>query len=394
MSKRVIILVSALLLIIFVGVGVWAFSINREESEDEDKIKVAVSILPQVTFVERIGGDQVEVFELIPPGASPATYELVPSQLNDLSQTEVYFRIGHVPFEKSNVFRIEENNPDLRIVDTSEGIELLELEAHSHSEEKHGHSNDEGREGHSEEHSKLKEKCEEAGGVWLEDYKECEDIDSQSCIDIGGEYDSCSSACRHDEDAETCVLLCVEVCEFNVENNSHNEEYDHDNEEVGDDPHIWLDPTLVKVQGQIILDTLIEIRPDKEQYFQNNYDQFTTDLDQLDVDLTKTLELFRGETMLVYHPAFGYLANRYGFEQEHFEIPGRELSPTEVQEIVDEATEKSVRFVFVQQQFDTRNAQLIASEINGKVVQIDPLAKNYFENLRSLAQQIAASSES
>jgi zinc transport system substrate-binding protein len=349
-----------------------------------------------VTFVERIGGDEVDVFELVPPGASPATYELVPSQLSDLSEADVYFRIGHVPFEKANLARIEENNPDLKIVDTSEGIQLRELEEHSHGEEEHDHDGNEGEEGHSAdehgheegEHSELEEKCEEAGGNWLEEFGECENIESAKCSELGGEFDGCASPCRHQEDAEVCAQVCVEVCRLDEAKHS---EADHQHEKGGDDPHIWLDPTLVKQQGEHILETLIDLRPEREDYFRDNYNQFAEDLDQLDSDLAETFEPFRGETMLVYHPAFGYLADRYGFEQEHFEIPGKELSPSEVQEIVDEAQEEDIRVVFVQKQFDTSNAELIASEINGQVVKIDPLAKDYFENLRNVANKIAES---
>jgi zinc transport system substrate-binding protein len=87
--------------------------------QDEDALTVTVSILPQEYFVRRIAGDHVRVNVMVPPGASPATYEPTPEQLTDLSQSQVYFAIG-VPFEASWMSRIQAANPDMTVVDTSD----------------------------------------------------------------------------------------------------------------------------------------------------------------------------------------------------------------------------------------------------------------------------------
>ncbi|WP_281646503.1 hypothetical protein [Parendozoicomonas sp. Alg238-R29] len=59
--------------------------------------------------------------------------------------------------------------------------------------------------------------CLESAGKWLEKYKECEFMPVQSCKALGGEFNSCSSACRHNEDAMMCIQMCVPVCAFDID---------------------------------------------------------------------------------------------------------------------------------------------------------------------------------
>ncbi|MFH1307136.1 MAG: zinc ABC transporter substrate-binding protein [Candidatus Micrarchaeota archaeon] len=109
------------------------------EAAGDGKIRILVSILPQKEFVKSVGGDYVDVKELVPPGASPATYELKPADLIAIENAGIYFRIGHIPFEKAYIGKIESANPDLEVVDTSKNAELIYFgggsgEAHSHDE--------------------------------------------------------------------------------------------------------------------------------------------------------------------------------------------------------------------------------------------------------------------
>jgi len=104
-----------------------------------DKPVISVSILPQRYFIEQLAGGLAEVNVMIPPGASPATYEPTISQLGKLERSAVYMRIGYVGFEQSWMDKITSVNPDMRIADLSRGVEILlneSGEAHDH----HGHS--------------------------------------------------------------------------------------------------------------------------------------------------------------------------------------------------------------------------------------------------------------
>ena len=52
------------------------------------------------------------------------------------------------------------------------------------------------------------------GGRWLQEYNECEYLPQQQCENLGGEFNECASACRHDPEAMMCILMCVQVCSF------------------------------------------------------------------------------------------------------------------------------------------------------------------------------------
>lgn len=99
-------------------------------------MQVMVSILPQKYFVERVGGDRVQVAVMVEPGASPATYEPKPEQMAALSQAQAYFSIG-VPFEKAWLERIQAANPAMRLVDTTAGIERMPMGASSENLDPH-----------------------------------------------------------------------------------------------------------------------------------------------------------------------------------------------------------------------------------------------------------------
>ncbi len=112
-------------------------------TQSQDKLDVVVSILPQKAFVKAVGGEHVNVKELIPPGGSPATYEPKPSDLVNVEKADIYFRVGHIPFEKSHAEKFAGLNPNMKIVDTSVNVELRyfgEYEEHTHEhEEEHHH---------------------------------------------------------------------------------------------------------------------------------------------------------------------------------------------------------------------------------------------------------------
>ena len=265
----------------------------------EPRLSVFVSILPQVEFVERVGGRRVDVRALVLPGQNPATYSPTPKQLFELSRADVYFRIG-VPFENALIPRIRSAMKDLRVVDTRKGIRQREMLGH-------------GR--------------------------------------------------RHE-----------------------NEEAD--GHEAGLDPHIWLDPMLVKQQVQTMRDALSELNPDGAAEYEVNCRAYCDELDRAHERVGRALAPLRGREFFVFHPAYGYFADAYGLKQVAVEAEGKEPGPRQLTALVAAAKERGVKVIFVQPQFDKRNALAIAEAIGGVAVDLDPLAGDYIRNLEEMAAKI------
>ncbi|TAJ45865.1 zinc ABC transporter substrate-binding protein [Methanofollis fontis] len=98
---------------------------------EEGRMLVAVTIPPQAEFVERVGGERVSVLVLVPPGASPHTYEPTPAQITALSDARMYAAVGSgIEAERAWLDRISGVNPDMLMVNCSEGIALIDGDPH------------------------------------------------------------------------------------------------------------------------------------------------------------------------------------------------------------------------------------------------------------------------
>lgn len=92
-----------------------------------DRTGVAVTILPQREFVASVGGDKVDITVMIPPGASPHTYEVTPAQMVQLSKAKAYFKVGSpIEFELAWLDKLLAQNKDMLVVDCSKGINLIQ----------------------------------------------------------------------------------------------------------------------------------------------------------------------------------------------------------------------------------------------------------------------------
>jgi len=110
---------------------------NKGTKSDESKEVITVSILPERTFVQKIAGDDFEINVLIPPGSSPAAYTLLPSQLKDIARSAIWFRIGYIGFEHSWKDKIEQANTKMKVVNLSEGLDLIAEEEEQHGDHVH-----------------------------------------------------------------------------------------------------------------------------------------------------------------------------------------------------------------------------------------------------------------
>jgi zinc transport system substrate-binding protein len=155
----------------------------------------------------------------------------------------------------------------------------------------------------------------------------------------------------------------------------------------GLDPHIWLSPPLVKKQARAVFEGLIKVDPAHRSAYENNLEVFIAEIEALDQELENLFADRRGLRFMVFHPSWGYFAHRYGLKQVPIEIEGKEPKPAELGRLITVARQGGIRVLFAQSQFSTRSASMISREIGGRVVLIDPLAENWSENLRSVADQ-------
>jgi len=164
---------------------------------------------------------------------------------------------------------------------------------------------------------------------------------------------------------------------------------DQDNHASGGlDPHIWLSPPLVGKQAHTILKALQEIDPAHYSNYETNYQAFVAEIADLDRELKNIFMGKSGFQFMVFHPAWGYFANTYGLQQLAVEIEGKNPKPAQLRELIEHARENDIQVIFVQPQLSARSAEIIAREIDGQVVFADPLAEDWADNLRKVAQQI------
>ncbi|MCC4771941.1 zinc ABC transporter substrate-binding protein [Methanosarcina sp. DH2] len=171
------------------------------------------------------------------------------------------------------------------------------------------------------------------------------------------------------------------------EEGERDEESDEDHEEL--DPHIWTSPANAKIMVEDIYEGLVKLDPENEAYYAQNKDAYLEELDALDERIREKLEGSEGSNFLVYHPSWGYFAEDYGLNMISVEIEGKEPSAQDLAKLVDLAKEKNVKVIFVQSQFSTRSAEVLAQEIGGEVVAVDPIAKDYITNMDNVSDIFA-----
>jgi zinc transport system substrate-binding protein len=252
------------------------------------KILVAATILPLADFCRNLGGDRVEVQALIPPGASPHTFEPAPSVIARAGRARlfVYIGAGLEPWAERLLHSRE--TAGLTVVEAAAGLPLL----------------------HEAEH--------------------------------------------HQEEGE-----------------AHEAEHHHE----GGNPHIWLDPVLAKGICRRINAALIKVDPVHASEYETNLKAYLASLDGLDQEYRRQISTWRLKSFISFHPAFSYLAKRYGLKEVGvMELaPGREPTPRHLQDIIAAVRRYGIRVIFAEPQLNPRAAEVIAQEAGVQVLMLDPM---------------------
>lgn len=159
---------------------------------------------------------------------------------------------------------------------------------------------------------------------------------------------------------------------------------------VGEDPHTWLAPAMIREQVAAITAALKAADPEYEVFYSENLTVFLGELAVVEERVAKTLAPHRGEYFYVFHPAFGRFGEAFGLQQVAIEAEGKRPSPRQLGDLIARARAEGVRIIFVQAQFDPRAARTVAEAIGGAVVSLDPLAEDVLGNLVAISDAISA----
>ena len=169
------------------------------------------------------------------------------------------------------------------------------------------------------------------------------------------------------------------------------DDHEHGHGESLFDPHIWLDPLRMKIVASTTADALERLLPESGPEIRHNLQRLHDAIDQSHTLIVSILEPHTGESILVFHPAFGYFTRRYGLHQIAVEDEGKAPSARRLAEVVRTFDGGSITAIFVQPQFSISAAQRVADALECEVVTLDPLAEIYLANLEIMANRIAAS---
>jgi zinc transport system substrate-binding protein len=156
------------------------------------------------------------------------------------------------------------------------------------------------------------------------------------------------------------------------------------------DPHLWTDPRLAARMALTIGEALARLDAAGAVHYRRAASAVEARLLALHEDIARELAPVAGRTFVVFHPSWGYFADAYGLKQLPIELGGREPGPRSLATVIETAKAADARAVFVQSQFSRRGAQAVAEAIGAKLVEADPLAADYADNLRRVAASMRA----
>lgn len=147
---------------------------------------------------------------------------------------------------------------------------------------------------------------------------------------------------------------------------------------AGVEPHIWSSAPNALRMADNLTNALIALDPGGDSLYRHRCDSLGRVIQRVD-SLCRALLSAPGadRAFMIYHPALSYFARDYGLRQIPIEEGGKEPSPARLQELIDLCREEAVHVVFVQPEFDRRNARLIADQTGTQIADINPLAYDW-----------------
>ncbi len=164
---------------------------------------------------------------------------------------------------------------------------------------------------------------------------------------------------------------------------------EHHHHAGGVEPHIWNSATNAQIIARNILTALCTIDKPNENMYVERFNKLCSEIEQTD-SLIQTLlsNPAADRAFMIYHPALSYFARDYKLHQIPIEAGGKEPSPAHLRELINTCKKEKVRVIFVQPEFDRRNADLIAQQTGTEVIPINPLAYDWHAEMLNTAKAL------
>lgn len=159
----------------------------------------------------------------------------------------------------------------------------------------------------------------------------------------------------------------------------------------GIEPHIWSSATNAQIIAGNILHALCTLDKHNEAFYMKRYQELIRKIKHTDNLICQMLSAGNADrAFMIYHPALSYFARDYDLHQIPIEAGGKEPSPAHLKELMKTCKAEKVRVIFVQPEFDRRNAELIARQTRTQVVNINPLSYDWEEEMLNVAKNLSS----
>ena len=166
-------------------------------------------------------------------------------------------------------------------------------------------------------------------------------------------------------------------------------EHHRDGEHVeGADPHYWVSPKCALTMAASVKNFLCRLNPPHKTLYASNYDSLIIKINALDKKSVALFSELQGRRFVIYHPNLGYLARDYGLQEVPVEFEGKEPSPSRMRMLIDLLRNEGIKTIFVQKEYDTKNARAIASETGASIKIIDPLSADWLISTTDIIEAV------
>lgn len=191
--------------------------------------------------------------------------------------------------------------------------------------------------------------------------------------------------------AENAALVVVDLRQglSLMGGDNHDEHAGHSHCCSGADTHIWMSPKMMQTQVALMAKSLKEVFPALAPIIDKNQKTLLERLKSLDAEIHSILDTHKGQIIFVAHPAYGYFCREYGLIEESIEFEGKDPTPKHLYKLIEKAKADKVQTIFIQMQYGTKAAELVAHEIGAKLVTLNPYSEHYFESMLQIAKSFS-----